>query len=179
MPQRAMRPERQVPHQTATQPVREAWLQTERQELAKPQQMVSPLEQPEMPPRRVNQPEQQHQTETRELVWLMQKAIRPEQVSRQRKERRHRRVKRGPAQASEPQRPRTVTEQAQQQVSTRQTENRTLPQRQMAMPVRKPQTVKQRPAVAEVLPRQRENLPSRPEPRCRRARQVLRAVSPP
>ena len=58
MPQKAMRPERQVPHQTATQPVREAWLQTERQELAKPQQMVSPLEQPEMQPRRVNQPEQ-------------------------------------------------------------------------------------------------------------------------
>jgi hypothetical protein len=64
-----MPPERQVQHQTATQPVREAWLQTERQELAKPPQTVNPLEQPRpvqhqmamqvlaMPQRRVNPPE--------------------------------------------------------------------------------------------------------------------------
>jgi len=163
---RAMPLERQVQHQTATQPVREAWLQTERQELAKPQQTVSPLEQPGqmphqmameepvMPPRRVNLPEQQHQTETREPVTRLQTAIRPEQVSRQRKERRRRKVKRGPAQTSEPQRPRTAKQQAQHLVLPRQRVSRLVQQQRKAMLVRQQQTVKRQPAAAEVPPRQ-------------------------
>ena len=89
--QTVMPPERQVQHQTATQPVREAWLQTVRQELAKPQ-------------RRVSLPEQQHQTETREPVTRLQTVSCRAQVSRPRKEKQRRRVKRGPALASEPQR---------------------------------------------------------------------------
>ena len=96
MPQRAMPPERQVQHQTATQPVREAWLQTERQALAKAQLTVSPLAQPRQVP---------HQMAMEEPEMPLRRVNQPEQVSRQRKERRCRRVKRGPAQASEPQRP--------------------------------------------------------------------------
>ena len=166
MPRRAMPPERQVQHQTATQPVREAWLQTVTQELAKPQ-------------RRVSLPEQQHQTETQEPVTRLQTAIRRAQVSKPRKERQRQKAKPGPAQPSEPQRPRTATEQAQQQVLPRQKETQMVQQLRKAMRVRQPQTVKQPPEAAEVLPRQTENLPQRPEPRCRRARLVLRAVSRP
>ncbi len=132
-----------------------------------------------MPPRRVSLPEQRHQTETPELVKLLQTANHREPVPRPRTEMPQRMVKRGPAQASEPQRPQMATDQAQQQVLPRQKETQMVQQLRKAMPVRQPQTVKQLPAAAEVLPRQTGNHLQQMEPRCRRVRQVLRAVSPP